>query len=418
MTSLDTSLPATAWSRRLDLRLGTVLVAALVLRLAWAVLVPVQPLSDSVVYDQFARSIANGHGYAYPDGSLTVFWPVGTSAVYALLYRLIGEHWSVIAGFNVALGVALVGLTHALAKRYFDARTAIVAAWLTAAWPVLVQFTTVLASELLFTTLLLAALWVWGSQRGHWVARTVLWASLLCAASYMRPIAWPLLAVLPALDGLRQPHQLRLALATLAVASVSAALWFAPWMYRNHTLFGVPVLVSANGGSNLWMGNNPQATGAYMPMPPTPGMNEVQRDQHLGRLARNFIVENPLAYLKLGLRRLAITFSRETIGVVWNQTGLASRFGAASLPAFKLVSSLYWGLVLLAGSWGLWRLGQRQGLLRCARHPLVVVLVYLALIPILTVGQDRYHLPLDPLLAMLAAYAVAQGAKTASLREA
>jgi len=145
----------------LSTQLGVVLAVAFLLRLAWAALIPVLPVSDGVVYDQFALSIANGQGYAYPDGSLTVFWPVGTSAIYALLYRLFGHDLSVIAGFNVVLGVSIVWLTHRLAIRYFNAPVAVMAAWAIAIWPVLIQFTTVLASELPFIVLLLSALCVW-----------------------------------------------------------------------------------------------------------------------------------------------------------------------------------------------------------------------------------------------------------------
>jgi hypothetical protein len=386
----------------LSTQLGVVLAVAFLLRLAWAALIPVLPVSDGVVYDQFALSIANGQGYAYPDGSLTVFWPVGTSAIYALLYRLFGHDLSVIAGFNVVLGVSIVWLTHRLAIRYFNAPVAVMAAWAIAIWPVLIQFTTVLASELPFIVLLLSALCVWGSARGHWGLRTALWAALLCAASYVRPIAWPLLFLLPTLDWIRHRH-LRAALASMALALATAAALFAPWMYRNYTVFGQAVLVSANGGSNTWMGNNPQSTGAYMHMPPTPGMNEVERDRHLGRQAMAFIAEHPREYLRLALRRIGITYSRETIGVAWNETALIAHFGSPVLGAMKIVSSLYWWLILLLGMLGAGRLSAR-GMRGFMFHPLVVALAYLALIPVLTVGQDRYHIPLDPLLAIFAAY--------------
>lgn len=400
MTTPETSISEKA--RGQSIQLGVVLAVALLLRLAWAALIPVLPASDGVVYDQFALSIANGHGYAYPDGGLTVFWPVGTSAIYALLYRLFGHDLSVIAGFNVVLGVSIVWLTHKLATRYFSPQIAVMAAWTIAIWPVLIQFTTVLASELPFIVLLLSALCVWGSERGHWGLRTALWAALLCGASYVRPIAWPLLFLLPTLDWIRHLN-LRAALASMALALATAAALFAPWMYRNYTVFGQAVLVSANGGSNIWMGNNPQSTGAYMRMPPTPGMNEAERDRHLGRQAMAFIAEHPQEYLRLALRRIGITYSRETIGVAWNETALIAHFGPSVLVAMKIVSSLYWWLILLFGILGAWQLSAR-GVRGFIFHPLVVVLAYLALIPVLTVGQDRYHMPLNPLLAIFAAY--------------
>ncbi len=77
--------------------------AALAVRLLWAACVPVDPVSDGVLYDAFARSMVEGHGYAFADGTLTEYWPVGTSAVYALLYYIFGIHPWVVPVFQASL---------------------------------------------------------------------------------------------------------------------------------------------------------------------------------------------------------------------------------------------------------------------------------------------------------------------------
>ena len=41
-------------------------------------------------------------------------------------------------------------------------------------------------------------------------------------------------------------------------------------------------------------------------------------------------------------------------------------------------------------------------------HPLLMVPAFFFIFPILTVAQDRYHLPINPFLAMFAAYAIQQ----------
>lgn len=105
-----------------------VVLLALCLRAAWALWVPVIPQSDSAMYHEFARSIADGRGYAYPAGNLTAYWPVGTSAVYAGLYVLFGQSYTVILLLNLALGVLLVLLTHQLAAHWFGPKPALFAA--------------------------------------------------------------------------------------------------------------------------------------------------------------------------------------------------------------------------------------------------------------------------------------------------
>ena len=410
MSGLPSARPAGSWGATGDGRRGvlarveTVLLFALLLRVAWALAVPIVPVSDGVLYDGFARSIASGRGYAYPNGGpLTAYWPVGAPALYAALYRVFDVSHAAVAAFNVGLGVAIVALARAIALRHFGARVALVTAWLLALWPLLIQFTTVFASELPFMALVLAAVWVWGTERGPLAARAALWGALVAAATYVRPTAWPMLVLLPALGFLAR-HDLRRALVEALVAVLVAAALFAPWVQRNQALFGRFVLVATNGGPNLWMGNNPHSNGGYMELPATAFANEAERDRRLGAEAVAFIRERPLDYLRLCVQRIGITYSRESIGVVWNERGLAERYGTAVLLPLKALSALYWWAVLALGAAGALR-AWRRGTIGWV-HPIWVLSLFFFAIPVLTVGQDRYHVPLAPFLAMFAACAV------------
>lgn len=152
------------------------------------------------------------------------------------------------------------------------------------------------------------------------------------------------------------------------------------------------------------MGNNPQSTGAYMPLPDIQFADEIARDQYFKARAMEFIKANPLEYIKLAARRVVITYDRETIGVAWNEPALRRIAGEHGLTIVKAISTGFWWLAAtcaLAGiAWALWR--RQVGLF----HPLVVVMGIFFAVPVLTVGQDRYHLPLNPFLAMFAAYAM------------
>lgn len=389
-------------------KISAILLVSVFLRVVWALCVPMRPVSDSLAYRTFADSIASGLGYAYSSGELTVFWPVGTSAFYALLIKVFGSTNFPTIAANVAVGTGIVYFTYVLAVRYFSVRIAIGAAWLVACWPVLIQFTTVYASEQLFTLLLLAALYFWGISSVSWIIRTVFWGALMCAATYVRPTALPLFLLLPALHywGTRD---LGGALRSALVATLTGAILFAPWVLRNQQVFGKPVLVSANFGSNFWMGNNPDSKGDYMPLPQLKFENEVVRDQYFKQQAFDYVKSHPGEYLKLSMRRFFLTYDRETIGVAWNEPALTQLWGSKVLVYLKLLSSLYWGLLAIAAAlgvgWALWI--QRIG----AINPLMVVSAFFFVIPILTVGQDRYHMPLIPFVAMYAAFAFQAGLK-------
>jgi hypothetical protein len=188
------------------------------------------------------------------------------------------------------------------------------------------------------------------------------------------------------------------------LAGLSAALLFAPWAYRSVVLFDRMVIVSANGGVNLWMGNNPASTGGYMDLPDRKFPNEVERDHFYGREAVNFILSHPFAYTKLSFRRAITTYGRETIGVVWNARGLASRYVDSWLTILKRISTTYWWVVLILGLAGVVLVIRRRAMEQL--WPVLATFAYFAAFPILTVAMDRYHVPVDPMLAIFAAYAL------------
>jgi 4-amino-4-deoxy-L-arabinose transferase-like glycosyltransferase len=83
-----------------------------------------------------------------------------------------------------------------------------------------------------------------------------------------------------------------------------------PWLIRNDTTFGKPVL-STNGGRNLWLGNNPKSTiksGSDIAMPADleariDAASELEADAIYTARALAFIKSNPPHYVKLALHK-------------------------------------------------------------------------------------------------------------------
>ena len=385
-----------------SLNIKAILIVAFLLRVIWACFIPVDPVSDSFLYDAFAKSIAAGNGYAFPNGDITVYWPVGTSAIYAVLYQLFGVSHLPIVILNVLIGVFIVWLSYAIALRYLGQKPAQIAAILVACWPILIQFTTILASELIFIALILSAIYVWGSAKLSPILRAIIWGALVCGATYVRPTALPLLALLPALAWFAQ-RNIRACMLSFCIATVTAALLFSPWVVRNYQHFGEFVLVSANGGVNLWMGNNPNSNGGYTELPDIQFENEVVRDQHFKHEAIDYIKNNPQQYMRLAALRAVMTYKAETIGIVWNGY-FEKHFDQQKILILKLISSAYWWLMLALASVGVYQIFKDKKLKLF--HPIIIVPAFFFIFPILTVAQDRYHLPINPFLAIFAAYAI------------
>ncbi len=383
-----------------------VILTALVVRIAWSLLIPVIPVSDSVAYDKFASNIAAGDGYGWEPSQLSAYWPVGTSAVYACLYKAFGHGYAPIVVLNILAGTFTVALTMHLTGHWFGRKAALFAGGLLALWPAQIQFSTVLASELLFNLFVLSALTIWLNSRVHFVFQAVTFGALIAAAAYVRPTALLLPAVLGVAGALIIDLTMTKRLRSLILGMVSGLFMlgcFVPWGLRNQQLFGHFVLVSTNGGANFWMGNNPtNPSGTYTELPKDLPTNEVERDRFLKQQAIAYIKANPSAFLVRTIRKLAFLHASETIGVHWNSKGLEQRFGSHVLLPLKLISTIFWVVMLGLALSGIVVLARQMGVWSSAIHPAVLLWVYYAMVHAVIVVQDRYHFPSVPFMAALA----------------
>lgn len=393
-----------------SLVLAVALAIAAALRIAWALAVPVDPVSDCAIYDQFARNIVAGHGYGFGPADLNAFWSPGIAFALAGFYTVFGEGALAVVLLNLLVALGAIALVWDLGRRWFGPLAGTAAAIMLAVWPSQIQFTTVPASEWLFNALVLLAVWLWTLANGS-VRRSLLLAIgvgvVLAAATFTRPLALLIPPLLLAERLVRTQQWLRsLAMATVAMALTIGLL--IPWGLRNQREFGQFVLVSANSGANLWMGNNPSSRGGYMDRPAgQEGLNQVEWDKELRRRSIEFIRENPSRFLALCVRRIAILHDRETIGVVWNGPALESRFGPWILAPLKAISSLYWYIALAGGIVGATILLRRARWRAIVAPPVLLLWGYFIGVHVVIVGMDRYHIPAIPWIAVAAGVAFA-----------
>ncbi len=394
-------LPRPRW-----LQLRWIVGAQVLLSILWIVLVPIAPVSDSNVYEIFARNIAAGHGYAWEPGRPSVYWAPGTAFLYAPFYLLGDTPYLAIAAFNLVLRVGLTVLIATVGRTLFGPTIGLTAAALHALWPSQIQFTTVIASEIPFATLLAAAVAVW-LRKPHGVLPAAAYGGVLLGlASIVRPTALLIPIVLLISDVIRS-RSIRSPMTATAVTFLLMAVTIAPWTIRNVRTFDTFVLISTNGGANLWMGNNPDTDGGYMPLPDrVDGLSEIDREEVLKQEAIDYIRSDPAAFATRTIVKLVRLHERETIGVAWNEEGLRSRYGEWILTPMKIVAQAYWIPMLGLGLLGAIIVIRREGLLPGLAHPTVILWGYFASVHAVIVIQDRYHFPSIPFIAILGAVAV------------
>ena len=395
-----------------------ILVVAFALRVMWCAVIPVIPMSDPKAYDLLARTLADYGVYGWSVDRLSAYWPPGTSAMYAALYRTFGQSYNPVAIVNVILSTGIVGLTMWLGWRLFDAQTGLFAGLLMAIWPSEVLYVTILASELPFTVFVLLGCVAWFNLRLPNLLRAIASGLAFGAASYFRPVAL-LLPIVLWLSSLPNWRKLRDDLPLALIAIIIVGVVVAPWSVRNTKVFGHFVGMSTADGVNLWVGNNANSDGYYMPIPAwTEGLGEYEQDRRLGQEARRFILDNPSTFILRGIKKAVLLHLNETIAVTWNTEGITDRFGENALFPLKLVTRGFWTGVLLFALGGIAILMRSRGVLASLVNPIVLIWAYYTAVYSVFFVTDRYHFPAHPFIAMLASVTILTCVKLTPLARA
>ena len=328
---------------------------------------------------------------------------------YSLFYRIFGHTYWPIAILNCCLSVVIMVFTMLLAEFWFGVDIAIYTGWILALWPALIQYTSVLASELIFMALIMATLWCWLTQSLRWYWQGIVTGLLLATATYVRTTS----AVIPLILGfsslVRFPREyLKIAKSTI-LSTILIVIVIAPWSYRNTIAFGQFTTVATNSGTNLWMGNNPMSKGGYTPLPSeVENMNEAQRNDYLKDKAIEYIKQFPLLYLERSAQRAIDTYNRQSISIEWNRKTLERIYGESIMTSLKLLNQIYWVAVLASSFYGLFWFVKRSGFWSALTHPIILFWAYFSVICIFIVSGDRYLYPALTFIAIMSAYGLFQ----------
>lgn len=362
-----------------------------------------------------AHSIATGAGFSSPfrvDTGPTAW----TTPVYPLLLggvmRLFGSYTfaSYVAAvlLNILFSTLVCLPLYYAARRIGGIRVAALAAWLWAIFPNAILLTYESLWETSLSALLGATL-LWATLKVAEAPSLRAWAAygLLFGAVLMSNAA--LLSLLPLLLGWAAYRVWRSGapwLGKAVLATGIALLCCVPWTVRNYEVFHSFVPLRSILGLQLWVGNNPQAKVIWL------GEQHPIHDQ----AERNrYVAEGEIAYMR-EKEHAAIAYMlahpRQEAGLISGRFVSLWAGGTPSpLQDFRRNHSVWFRYVLLfnlaagAGTLaGLLVLGFRRSVyfFPLAFYPLVFPWAYY-----LTLSLPRYRHPIDPVLILLTALAVA-----------
>ncbi len=369
-----------------------ILAAAVLIRLAVILLVNLPQVSDAGHYDQLAVTLAQTGNYE-DGGKPTAFRPVGYVAFLAGIYRVFGHNLWAAKLANLLLDVFSLLVLWKLFAFWEDEKTALKATGMVAFFVPEIYSTQNLLSEQFFVFLWILSIYLWEKAAGRkvWSFFSGIFFGL---SALVRPVAlvW---SIIPAIIAVQQRRWVCLSAFLLMTAAVTA-----PWVYRNHDKFGRWAL-STHAGLGFWMGANPQANGHYF-MPdslPFDLSDQGKAERTAWKLGWDYVRSHPLEYLRLGLVKEAVLF-----GLDYNFV-----FDLYEKPSHK---ELIWGIAGQAYWWILLFFGTIKAVpalfLRRKRAeagsllPIWTLLCWAA-VHFFFVGVGRYHHPVVPFFAFLAA---------------
>lgn len=335
--------------------LAAIVLVAVVLRVAgaWVLQHPLD--SDPLAYFTMAQGLAERGELADMYGQ-KAFYSAGYPLLLAPFFKALGSSVGVAIAVNLLLCAVSIGLIYRLTIALSGHRGAgLIAAAVYALWFPGLWNATMLAKENLSTPLLLGiALCAVGIARGERPAGTALAAGLLWGAALVTGGSALLLCfgVAAALLMLwRARGSFAPAFSAGLCFIVGAAVMLAPWLYATNQMVGRPVLTT-NAAFNLYLGNNPAATGRFVSIADTPlakdwdatrlRLGDAGNADRLQAAALDWIDANPGRAAELAALKL----------VYFWQPNLpdANDFAASkAIASIRLFEVAQYGLILLIG---------------------------------------------------------------------
>jgi len=386
--------------------LALALALGVALRLLLQVLIAPAPASDGAAYLELAQGLlARGE---FGNDLVRAYWPPGMAFALA---PLLG-----IAAPAVALGLYTLGCFVLTALGLYrlgrSLGLGVQAAWpvlLLALWPTHALLSGLPEKELLVIALLPWVIWAareaaqpaGAAARPRWalgmLAGVLLGAIVLIQPSFQ--LLPPFAAVLALLAG----QTLRRVLPVLVMVVLGSAVVVAPWTLRNLAVLGEPVLVSTNGGGNLYRANNELATGGFVAVGriDVEALPELEANREGKRLAVEWIRSHPLDFAQLTVGRVLLFPGDHSYGAYAAFRADPERVPRPLYLALKAGTAATWLVLwalLIGVAWRHWRL-------RTPLPPgtgwLLVPWVYLAGIHAFFESGSKYHLPTLALVLLL-----------------
>ncbi len=409
-------------------------ILAIILRIVWLLLVDSKPVSDSLWYYLKGIEIASGKGYVIQDVP-TAYYPVGYPVFLAVIFKIFGNY--LLAGkiANIILYIGILYFSYYISKEIFNSLfVGKITLFTLSIYPNHIAYTSILSTEILFLFLLLSGTYLFLIlKKSAWglVASGIIWG-LMCLVKpqgFFIPVL--LIFVLPFLSSEKFWKKLKAAL----IVYFFIFIVMLPWVIRNYYVFDEFFIVSTNDGINLLIGNNPYASGEYSLSNETiyylwdsenqyssPDSlvknlsnseywtaygfkNENTANKKFRKKTFEFVINNPLAEIKLLPKKLLLNYKKGNEGIAWAMAEISmdSDFKKKGISIFGKIANYFYYLVAVLSLFYLIKsVYITQVKKRKHLFPLtgLYIIAYFSILALIFFGTFRFHFPVIPWLVM------------------
>lgn len=327
-------------------------------------------------------------------------WPAGTtfdlSPLYSFYLGILFKFWGTSLAlprvFQAFEGVLVCALLYKLGSKVFSPQIGLWAAFLLATYAPLIYYNLELLTHAHSSLLIMLALWLalLYAQKSRPVYPVVIGLAVGLAA-----LGQPQNIVLLGAIGLcflflKKPLGHRI-LSILVIFAIAGAVTALP-TWHNYQLTHRFHFITTTGAMNLYIGNNPQATGVFIPTPPALLADiEAQKNSYQAEAIR-FIKEQPFLWLKLLGRKTVLYLVGSDAELGSNEN---FHFWGVLYSSVLRFLPLRYELISLLSLIGLRFVWQRKSALLYGSYGFYLVSTILFFV------EARFRMPFTPVLILL-----------------
>ncbi|MBN1353749.1 MAG: glycosyltransferase family 39 protein [Candidatus Omnitrophica bacterium] len=352
--------------------------------------------TDEVEYNRMAISILNEGRYVSADGSVTSYRPPLYPVFIAAIYKIFDQNRLAVRVIQAVIASLTVCLIYLTACRIFNRQTALIAGIFSVFYATFVICAKLLYSETLFSFLLVLIIYLTiAAKRRGLVLFSALgflcgFLTLVKATGLFVPF---IIIFLSAIEVKRRRLSLKRFIKVSAVLLISFASFVLPWTARNYKAYGKFVLISTNGGINMYQGLCKPEKGMIFTFPPGSPMSvkydtitdEVERNNFFARETLKIYRTKPFYALKMFVIRFLFFWNIidwEIIG------GDIINFQYVFILPFAFLGTF---LALKSNK---------------EIESILLVILYFASFTLFFPGFSRYRMPIDGYIIILGSYGI------------